>query len=203
MPQLRVLDLSGDDAGLAGALLEDASGCAQLQELRLRVTFEWFDLMYGSSWTQGLAALAAGPCRHSLRSIKIEGVRIVLCSPTQAAPLLLPGAMPQLRELQLDMVVHAASLMPRRSARLQQARAGAAATQWSLQQELPGRPEHLQLLVGELRQAGVQGLGGIRLTGDSGRISGFAGCVGRSQFSGSLQVVSQPRVALVDWIKKE
>jgi hypothetical protein len=70
--------------------------------------------------------------------------------------LLLPDALPQLRELRLDVRAHAASLLlPRSSARLRQARAGAAATQRPPhQQELPGSPEqYLQLLVGGLQQA--------------------------------------------------
>ena len=88
------------------------------------------------------------------------------------------------------MQVHAASLLPRRSARLLQAsKAGAAATQRPPQQELPGSPEqHLQLLVSGMQQAGVQGLGGFRLTGDLGRFSGVAGCAGRCRFSGPLYV---------------
>jgi hypothetical protein len=117
-------------------------------------------------------------------------------SPAQATPLLLPGALPQLRELRLDVQVHAASLLPRRSARLQQARAGAAATQRPPQQELPGSPEqHPQLLVGGLQRAGVQGLVGFRLTGGLGWIgdglhrTAFEGSVGPCRFSGRLWVV--------------
>jgi hypothetical protein len=95
------------------------------------------------------------------------------------------------------VLVHAGSLLPRRSARLQQAsKAGAAATQRPPQQELPGSPEqHLRLLAGGLQQAGVQGLGGFRLTGDlrwmggDVRCCGFAGCIGPCRFSGALWVV--------------
>jgi hypothetical protein len=194
MPQLRVLNLSPVHLELLGALLEDASGCAQLQELQLRVTGEVADPAAGSGWAQGLAALASGPCRHSLRSIKIAGIpRGLLCSPTQAGPLLLPGALPALRELRLDVRVHAASLLPGRAARLQQASPGAAATQRPPQQELPGGPQqHLQLLVGELQQAGVQGLGGLRLAEELGwaglRCTAFEGSVGPCKFSGRLWV---------------
>jgi hypothetical protein len=84
--------------------------------------------------------------------------------------------------------VHAASLLPRRSARLQQARAGADAAKGPPHRELPGSPEqHLQLLVGGLQQAGVQGLGGFRLAEDWGRTA-FEGSVGRCRFSGLLRV---------------
>ena len=183
-----MLNLSGVDEGLLGALLEDASSCAQLQELQLRVAGEVAGAAAGSSWAQGLAALAGGPCRHSLRSIKIEGDPFVPCSPTQAAPLLLPGALPQLRELQLDVRVHAA-----RSARLQQAGGTAAAG------EVPGSPEQLlQLLAGELEQAGVQGLGALRLEGAAYlHRTGvmywhFAGVVGRCELSGTMWVALEP-----------
>jgi hypothetical protein len=205
MPQLRQLDLSGINVEVLGALLEDASGCAQLQELQLHVACEDADPAPGSSWTaQGLAALASGPCRHSLRSIKIrvvcdldaQHVAQHVATPAQLAQLLLPGALPQLQELQLDVRVHVASLLPRRSARLQQARAGAAAIPQPPQQRLPGTPEqHLQLMVCGLLQAGVQGLGGFRLAGESGWIGsnvcrwGFEGRVGPCRFSGRLWVV--------------
>jgi hypothetical protein len=64
----------------------------------------------------GLAALAGRPCRHSLRSVKIDlyagsAAPQLLPTPAQAAPLLLPGALPQLRELQLPIVVCAGSLL--------------------------------------------------------------------------------------------
>jgi hypothetical protein len=200
MPQLRALELSDVQPELLGALLEDAAGCGQLQELRVATSNSTMGT--SSSWAgQGLAALASGPCRYSLRSIIIrfsghDDTARVAASLAQAAPLLLPGALPQLRELQLDVRVHAASLLPRRSARLQQAsRAGAAATQRAPQQELPGGPEqHLQLLVGGLQQAGVQGLGGFMLTeglgwiSDSVRRTAFQGSVGPCRFSGRLLV---------------
>jgi hypothetical protein len=190
MPWLRVLRLSVIHAEVLGALLEDASGCAQLQELQLGVAGDYAGPAAGSGWARGLAALASGPCRHSLRSIKIRGMPFALWSPTQLAPLLLMGALPQLRELQLDVQVHAASLLPRRSARLQQAsRAGAAATQRApLQQELP-------VLVGGLQQAGVQGLGGFRLREnwrliiDGVPSTAFEGWVGPCRFSGRLDVL--------------
>ena len=200
MPQLRALELSDVRRELLGALLEDAAACAQLQELQVATSFTKGT---SSSWAgQGLAALASGPCRHSLRSIKIRLdrddtiIEPVAASFAQAAPLLLPGALPQLRELQLDVRVHAGSLLPHRSARLQQARAGAAATQRPPQEEPPGSPEqHLQLLVGGLQQAGVQGLGGFRLARgldwfrNSVRHRAFEGRVGPCRFSGLLRVV--------------
>jgi hypothetical protein len=197
MPQLRQLNLWGIHVELLGALLEDASGCAQLQELQLGVGCEDAGPAAGSSWAQGLAALASGPCRHSLRSIKFDdalgGVDAQhgAATPAQLAQLLRPGALTQLRELQLGVRVHAGSLLPRRSARLQQAsKAGAAAaTQRPPQQELPGTPkQHLQLLVGGLQQAGVQGLGGFRLTGELSSTA-FHGSVGPCRFSGRLRVV--------------
>jgi hypothetical protein len=77
--------------------------------------------------------------------------------------------------------------------------AGAAATQRPPQQalRLGGPEQYLQLLVGGLRQAGVQGLGGFRLTGDVGRINGdlrrggvYEGSVGPCRFGGRLWVVA-------------
>ena len=58
---------------------------------------------------------------------------------------------------------------------------------------LGGPEQHLQLLVGGLQQAGVQGLGRFRLTGDLGWICGdlrrcgvYEGSVGPCRFSGRL-----------------
>jgi hypothetical protein len=89
--------------------------------------------------------------------------------------------------------VHAGSLLPRTSAGLQ-ARAGAAGIQRPPRQELlPGSPEQVvQLLAGGLQQAGVQGLGGFRLTEGFGSIvyRGFEGSVGRCRFSGRPWVVA-------------
>ena len=84
-------------------------------------------------------------------------------------------------------------LLPRRSAPLQQARAGTAVAQAPLQQALPGGPEQcLQLLAGGLQQAGVQGLGGVRLTGDMDRVGddthrgAFEAHAGRCTLGGRL-----------------
>jgi hypothetical protein len=194
-----VLSLSQVQPELLGALLEDASGCAQLQELRLVIeAAQATGPLAGSSCGPGLAALAGGPCRHSLRSIKVqfhvdrEEDTVHLPAPAHAAPLLQQGALPALRELQLDALVHASSLLPRRSERLRQARGGAAAAR----EPLPVSTEQrLQLLERELRQAGVKGVCGLRRVSrlglsvpDHQRPTRFEGCVGRCRYSGSLWV---------------
>jgi hypothetical protein len=205
MPRLRVLSLSQVQPELLGALLEDASGCAQLQELRLVITATHAAGAFAcSSCGPGLAALASGPCSHSLRSIKVhfrmddEQDARHLPAPAHAAPLLQQGALPALRELQLDALVHAGSLLPCRSERLRQAADGAAAAQE--QPPLVSTEQRLQLLERELRQAGVQGVWGLRRVSRLRAISlglssqhdpkptYFEGCVGRCRFSGSLWV---------------
>jgi hypothetical protein len=203
MPRLRVLSLSQVQPGLLGALLEDASGCAQLQELQLEIgggAAQATGRIAGSSCGPGLAALARGPCRHSLRSIKVQFLvhhkedTEHIPVPAHAAPLLQQGALPALRELQLDVLVHAGSLLhgsgSRRSERLrQQARRGAPA--WRAP---PGSTEQrLQLLERELQQAGVQAVGRLRHMRRSGfepppRPTYFEGCIHRCKFSGALWV---------------
>jgi hypothetical protein len=194
MPQLRTLNLSYVQPWLLGALLEDASACAQLQELQLMISATHAaGPVAGSSCGLGLAALASGPCRHSLRSIKVRFLVDYdqntghLPAPTHAAPLLQQGALPALRELQLDVLVHAGSLLPRRSERLQQRATGGSAAA----QESPpvSTEQRLQLLERELLQAGVQCVCGLRrmIYSDS-RPTYFQGCVGCCSFSGALWV---------------
>jgi hypothetical protein len=199
MPRLRVLSLSQVQPGLLGALLEDASGCAQLQELRLVIeATQATGPLAGSSCGPGLAALASGPCRHSLRSGKVQFLvdreedTGHLPASVHAAPLLQQGALPALRELQLDALVHAGSLLPRRSERLRQAADGAAAAR---EPQTVSAEQRLQLLERELRQAGVQGVCGLRRVSSLGlssqhdaRPTYFEGCVGRCRYSGSLWV---------------
>ncbi len=200
MPRLRALSLSEVQPGLLGALLEDASGCAQLQELRLVVgATHAAGPLAGSSCGPGLAALASGPCSHSLRILRSIKVQFHvdqetghLPTPAHAAPLLQQGALPALRELQLDALVHAGSLLPRRSERLRRARGGAAAAR-----EPPpvSTEQRLELLERELLQAGVQGVCGLRRVSRLGfsfhynsRPTYFEGCVGRCRYSGALWV---------------
>jgi hypothetical protein len=147
------------------------------------------------------AALAGAPCRHSLRSVKIDlyggsATPPPLPTPAQAAPLLLPGALPQLQELQLHIAVRAGSLL--------QGGSGAGRDRRRAPHEaLPGGPEqHLQLLVGGLEEAGVQGLCGFRLAGGVNvesagegstaanvRWARYEGCAGHCQLSGRLWMV--------------
>jgi hypothetical protein len=197
MPQLRALSLSEVQPGLLGALLEAVSGCAQLQELQLVVgATHAAGPFAGSSCGPGLAALAGGPCRHSLRSIKVQ-FRVDqdtghLPTPAHAAPLLQQGALPALRELQLDALVHAGSLLPRRSERLRRAQGGAAAAQ---EPPAASTEQRLQLLERELRQAGVQGVCGLGRVSKidwmfeyDARPTYLKGCVGRCRYSGALWV---------------
>jgi hypothetical protein len=116
------------------------------------------------------------------------------------APLLLPSALPQLRELQLHIAVRAGSL-------LQGGSGAARARRRASHESLPDGPEqYLQLLVGGLEDAGVQCLGGFRLMSCDHRQTGGAsvneegstadnvrwvlheGCAGRCKLSGHLWV---------------
>jgi hypothetical protein len=202
MPQLRELSLSQVQPGLLGALLEDASGCAQLQEVRLVVGAMYAaSPLASSSCGPGLAALASGPCRHSLRSIKVQFLvdreedTGHLPAPSHAAALLQQGALPALRELQLDVLLHAGGLLPRRSERLRRASRGGAAAA-AREPPLITAEQRLQLLERELRQAGVQGVCGLRhlvslpelMYQHHPRPPYFEGCVGRCKLSGSLWV---------------
>ncbi len=87
--------------------------------------------------------------------------------------------------------MHAGSLLPRRSERLQQRATGGSAAA----QELPpvSTEQRLQLLERELLQAGVQWVCGLRLQSSSAFSNHtgptyFEGCVRRCKFSGSLWV---------------
>jgi hypothetical protein len=181
--------------------LEDvSSGCCQLQELDVSTdSMHAAGAAAGSSLAQGLAALAGAPCRHSLRSVKIDlyGGSItpqLLPTPAQVAPLLLPGALPQLQELQLPITVRAGSLL--------QGGSGAGRARLRAPHEAPpGGPEqHLQLLVGGLEDAGVQGLGRFLLMGGvhvgsqwstaaNARWALYEGCAAHCQLSGRLWMV--------------
>jgi hypothetical protein len=108
MPRLRSLRLLGGvDARVLGALLQDAAGCAQLQELEL-VADELDSASGGpaepSSWEHGLLALARGAARLSLRRLVIKferGYRCVPgkpCSAATAAFVASPGQLPMLQE---------------------------------------------------------------------------------------------------------
>jgi hypothetical protein len=115
-----------------------------------------------------------------------------LPAPAHAAPLLQQGALPALRELQLDALVHAGSLLPCRSERLWRAADGAAAARETLPVSTEQR---LQLLERELRQAGVRGACGLRQVSRLGlsfkndsRPTSFEGCGGRCRYSGALWV---------------
>jgi hypothetical protein len=113
-----------------------------------------------------------------------------LPTPAHAAPLLQQGALPALRELQLDALVHAGSLLPSRSERLQQRATGGSA---AAGEPLPVSTEQrLQLLEQELRQAGVQGVCGLRHVSRPGVLwfkddvmpTYFEGCIGRRRYRG-------------------
>jgi hypothetical protein len=207
MPRLRALNLSKVQPGLLGALLEDASGCGQLQELRLVIeATHATSPLAGSSCGPGLAALASGPCRHSLRSIKVQFLVAGdqdtghLPTPAHAAALLQQGALPALRELRLDVLLHAGGLLPRRSERLRRASRGGAAAA-GRQPPPVSTEQRLQLLERELRQAGVQGVCGLRRVSrmrgislglssdhDDPWLTCFEGCVRRCRYSGLLWV---------------
>jgi hypothetical protein len=200
LPTLHALKLSGVRAQLLGALLEDvSSGCCQLQELEVSVdSTHAAGAPAGSSLAHGLAALAGAHCRHSLRSVNIDlyggnATPQLLPTPAQVAPLLLRGMLPQLQELQLPIMVRAGSLL--------QGDSGAGRAWRASHEAPPGGPEqYLQLLVGGLEEAGVQGLGGFRLTGGinvkrEGSTAAnvcwarYEGCAGRCQLSGQLWMV--------------
>jgi hypothetical protein len=192
MPRLRTLSLSQVQPGLLGALLEDASGCAQLQELRLVISaMHAAGAFAGSSCGPCFAALASGPCSHSLRSIKVQFAvhydqnTELLPAPAHAAPLLQQGALPALRELQLDALVHAGSLLPCRSEQLPQRATGGSA---AAGEPLGSTEQRLQLLERELRQAGVQGVCGLRRIHSDPMPTFFEGCVGRCRYRGALWV---------------
>jgi hypothetical protein len=200
MPRLHTLSLGPIHPGHLGTLLEDVSGCAQLQELELRLADDHSEHVAAcsSSAAAGLAALASGPCKHSLRRITAPACVCCAFSPAQAAQLLLPDALPALQGLHLQAVVHAGGLL-RRSARLQQASsapASAAAAQPLPLRVPPGSSgQHLQLLVAGLQQAGVRELGDFwleckpRTYRPGVQQAYFLGQVGQCAFSGGLWVM--------------
>jgi hypothetical protein len=115
MPRLRKLHFYEPPCPKLDELLADAAGCPQLEDLEVLIYMG--DHQRGCLSGAGLAALAAGACAGSLRRLVLdtqlsaqhdcgedfmlnEGVSFGMA---RAAPLLAPGALPALRELQLDV----------------------------------------------------------------------------------------------------
>jgi hypothetical protein len=125
LPQLRRLVLLQPPCASLDALLADAAGCARLEELEVRISsgFREYDGEPEPLTGAGLAALAAGACSDSLRRVVLETqlsehMRLIVdeeldqlperpeCfSPVSVAALLRPGALPRLRELELDVAL--------------------------------------------------------------------------------------------------
>jgi hypothetical protein len=108
VPHLRQVLLQQPGCSSIDDLLADAAGCAQLEELEVESRdgrFRYVQAVTGA----GLAALAAGPCRHTLRRLVLDTRPLTLWDHSScfsigsAAQMLEPGALAQLQELQLDV----------------------------------------------------------------------------------------------------
>jgi hypothetical protein len=125
LPQLRRLVLLDPPCASLDALLADAAGCAGLEELEVQISTGYceYDGEPEPLTGAGLAALAAGACSGSLRRVVLETqLSEHMClmmdeeldqlpewlecfSLASVAVLLRPGALPRLRELELDVAL--------------------------------------------------------------------------------------------------
>jgi hypothetical protein len=131
MPQLRTVRLEGMRCRGIDALLQDAAGCPQLEALQVRLATFCSETMHKERLQEpatdaGLAALAGGACRDTLRRLVLDTqawsfgrVRYAFhFKRRQQAPPMRPdpgasfsvaavaqllGALPQLQELQADV----------------------------------------------------------------------------------------------------
>jgi hypothetical protein len=187
MPRLRELVLGQADAGSLGALLEDASGCGELQRLELTLADPgaWERALdaaaAAAALARGLAALTGGACSGSLQALALvpavpQAQGCWVCGVEQVAALL-GGALPRLQSLRLEVRVEAGRLAGG------VASAGAAAPAAGRGQALPGREAEwwLAALGAQLRMQGVLGeVRGPRLAGEVGmRWGPAAGCLSR------------------------
>ncbi len=121
LPQLRKLALYYPLCGDVDAMRADAAGCPALEELKTCDYFGDTGMMASSTCMGAGLALAAGACSGSLRRLVLDTqltdfdseeyrsprfpVSGLCFSVASAAALLRPGALPQLRELQLDVAL--------------------------------------------------------------------------------------------------
>jgi hypothetical protein len=188
IPRLRQVRLTDPACSSVDDLLADAAGCAQLEELEVVMESTSLVVTLGDEQQAlmgaGLAALAAGACRHTLRrlvldthleshliSMDADPENELLLAPSytldacftvdSAAQLLQPGALPRLQELQLDL-------------KLQGGPAAAAAGRQQLQE---GVEAHVVRRVAQrLEELGVAGAAGC-LTAGVCSSAGFSLCL--------------------------
>jgi hypothetical protein len=180
LPRLRRLRVLGAGAPQLASLLQDAAGCAQLQELELELGKEWASAYEARSWAEaaaaswvaGLQALCSGACSASLCKLQVlahrrevapsqpEAVCRGAAAPAAAQVLLAvqQGRLPQLQELVLDVAVEV----------LPSSRGSADAMGGSGQQPTGGEAEQLlQAMQQLLLEHGVRGVETFRLAGSA------------------------------------